>query len=125
MTPAYPLRWSALAYPWIRAELLLCLDELSSADPRQSWRAEIAQGLIAGVDQVIHFLFDDHDFDERDVGLSLLDLREVAAMGSVKIALSRLVDALPHGGDDDYATHPLWRTVREAAVAARKALGDR
>jgi hypothetical protein len=125
MTPAYPPNLSALAYPHIRAELLLYLDELSSADPRQTWRAELEQGLISGVDQVIHFLFDDHDFDQRDVGSSLFDMREVGAVGAVKVALGRVIDALPHGGDDEYATHPLWATVREAAVAAHTALTDR
>jgi hypothetical protein len=78
-----------------------------------------------GIDQVIHFFFDDHDFDETDIGVSLLDQAEVALLQSLKCALDQVIQKLPRGGDDQYVGHPLWPTVRAAAAAAHAAISDR
>lgn len=125
MSALYPGSWSELRYPWIRAELIEYLREISVADPRPIWKAEAAQGLISGVDQLIHFLFDDHELDGSDIGLFLFDQTEVASMQKVKAALNPIIDALPYGGDDDYVSHALWPAVAEAAKAALLALAGR
>src|ERR1700761_5307333 len=108
MEQTYPSSWSALRYPWFRAELLACLEELSAPDPRPLWEAERKRGLISDIDQVIHFFFDDHDFDEADIGYTLLDDVEVTHIASLKRALDQIIAELPRGGDDKYVTHPLW-----------------
>ena len=82
MEQDFPPDWAELRYPWIRAELIAYLEEIATPDPRPIWRAEAQQGLIADVDQVIHFFFDDHDFDDRAVGVYLFDQVEVALIQS-------------------------------------------
>lgn len=116
---SFPSHWASLSHPYVRDELVLTLEELAADDPRKVWAAERQNNVIAGVDQVIHFLFDDNDFSEADVGLTLLDQRELALVEAVKTALDPIINALPQGSDDDYVDHPLWRNVTAAAIAAR------
>lgn len=123
MDPPYPPSWAELSYPWQRAELLLYLEELAAPDPRRQWAADSRAGYVCGIDQVIHFFFDDHDFDEGDVGVSLLDQAEVALVQAVKHQLDRIIQQLPNGGDDEYVAHRDWPAVTAAAVAARDAIG--
>ncbi|WP_442780897.1 SCO4402 family protein [Caulobacter sp. SL161] len=121
----FPPDWADLLNPWIRVELIAYLEELAIPDPRPIWRAQAKQGLISGVDQVIHFFFDDHDFDDSDVGSCLFDQAEVALVQSVKRALDRLVEKLPYGGDEEYVTNPLWKSVTASASAAHEAIRGR
>ncbi|AZS20487.1 hypothetical protein CSW63_07370 [Caulobacter sp. FWC26] len=125
MKEDFPPGWADLRYPWIRAELIAYLEEIATPDPRPIWRAEAQQGLISDVDQVMHFFFDDHDFDEKAVGVYLFDTAEVALVQSVKYALDRLVQKLPHGGNDEYVTDPLWKAVTASASAAYDAISAR
>lgn len=118
MSEAFPPTWATLQYPWIRRELLLTLEELSVSDPRPIWRKETVEGFCAGVDQIVHFLFDDHDFDADDIGFSLFDESEVKALADLKLALGALIDKLPKGGDDDYVADPAWPNVTKAAHTA-------
>ncbi|TAJ72816.1 MAG: hypothetical protein EPO51_07785 [Phenylobacterium sp.] len=74
---------------------------------------------------MIHFLFDDHDFDETEVGECLLDKSEAALVQTVKRELDRIIQELPKGGDDEYVVHPNWPTVTAAAVAAHSAMSRR
>ena len=108
----------AVTYPWVRAELIAYLRELAVSDPRPIWAEEFQRGLVAGIDQVIHFFFDDHDFDTANVWATVNAATEVEAVGAVKLALDRLVAAHPHGGDDDYVLDPAWREVTRAAISA-------
>lgn len=107
-----------LSRPWTRTELILRLEELATADPRPVWTEEIRNGLASGVDEVIHFFFDDHDLDERALGEVLVDEGEVAAMRVLLAALDHLVRRLPRGDDDDYVRHPDWPAVTMAARTA-------
>ncbi len=121
----FPPGLADLHSPWLRAELLAYLEELATPDPRIIWRAEVKRGLISGVDQVIHFFFDDHDFDESQIGFSLLDKAEAALIQAIKRALGQLIEKLPHGGDDEYATDPLWQAVTASAVTAYEVISAR
>lgn len=107
-----------LSRPWTRTELVGRLEELVVADPRPIWIEEARNGLASGVDEVLHFLFDDHDLDERALGEVLVDTDEVAAMQGLLAALDHLVRRLPRGGDDDYVSHPDWPAVTKAARSA-------
>ena len=118
----YPDAWAGLEYPWQRRELLLWLNELSIPDPRSTWRPEVQRGLVGGIDEVIHFFFDDHDFDVTEIGLSLVNEEEVAALSALKAALDALIERLPRGGDDDYVSHALWPDVTRSAIAAAETL---
>ena len=120
-----PASWAELKQPQVRRELLLILDELTSEDPCQVWADERRQGLIAGFDEVIHFFFDDHDFDAGYVGISLLDEAEVGLIERVKRPLGAICDDLPHGEDVQSATHPLWQEVRQSSVRALTAMRGR
>jgi hypothetical protein len=121
----YPPSWSGLTHPWIRAELLFYLKDLAAKDPRAIWQTEAKRGLVSGIDQVIHFLFDDHEFDERAIGVDLFDKAEVVSMQAVTEALDELISLLRRGGDDDYVEHPRWAKVTEAAAAALERMIDR
>lgn len=111
-------RHVGLSQPWTRTELIAFLEELASDDPRPGWIDEVRRGLVSGVDEVVHFFFDDHDFGERALGEVLIDADEVAAIKAVQAALSHLVDLLPDGSDDDYVRHRDWPAVTLAARAA-------
>lgn len=106
----------------MRAELLLTLEELSAADPREQWVSQRQRKTVSGVNQVIHFLFDDNDFGEADVGATLLNRHELALIEAVKGELDPIIDGCPQGDDDDFVSHPLWAKVTAAAVAACDAL---
>ncbi|MBB6228936.1 hypothetical protein FHS79_003130 [Polymorphobacter multimanifer] len=109
---------SALSQPHVRHELQIFLSELQAADPRATWRAERVSGLASGIDQVFHFFFDDNDFDEGAVGVSLLSEVEVRGVAGVKQALEQVLAAVGDADDDAFVGHPLWAGVRQAVEAA-------
>lgn len=113
-----------LSQPHVRCELIAHLSELQADDPRPLWRSQRERGLVADIDQVFHFFFDDHDFDGSDVGVTLLDQNEVQAIQSVKVALDTLLAAVGDVGDDDFVEHPHWPGVRRAAVEAHSRLAQ-
>lgn len=125
MEPSYPTAWAGLRYPWQRAELLIYLEELAGAHPQHRWATERRQNKASGIDEVIHFLFDDHDFDEADIGASLLDLSEVALVQAVKDELGQIIAELPRGADADYVAHCRWSAVAGAAAAAHGVISSR
>ena len=106
----------------VRKELRAYLSELQADDPRDTWRAERASGLVSGIDQVFHFFFDDHDFDATAVGLSLVCATEVRLIGDLKNALAAILDEIGDAGDDDFVSHPRWPMVRQAANTANAGL---
>lgn len=116
---------AGLEWPWVRRELIAYLEELSVPDPRPLWRAEAQQGLVAGIDQVIHFFLDDHEFDAAAIGFVLLNQQEVESMKQVTTSLERILNALPHGRDDDYVEHPFWPEVARVANEAHATLAPR
>lgn len=107
-----------LSCPWIRTELVEHLTDLAAADPREAWRRDAERGLAAGIDAVVHFFFDDHDLDRRDLGVALYDEREVRLVRDLKAALNNIVNALPDGLDDEYVRHVDWPRVTRAARLA-------
>jgi hypothetical protein len=115
---AYPASWNGLSHPGRRSELLGYLEELATPDPRPLWHEERGRGQSSDIDQVFHFFFDDHDFDESAIGYILFDEREVQAVAVVKIALELILADHPDGTDDDFVEHRGWPKVREAAASA-------
>jgi hypothetical protein len=95
---------------------------LEAVDPRVVWRAERERGFVAGIDEVFHFFFDDHDFDDQAVGVVLCDRAEVVAVEKVLRTLDAILKAVGNAGEDDFVEHPLWPEVRSAAVSALKQL---
>jgi hypothetical protein len=106
----------------LRIELRLYLTELATDDPIPIWAREREEGLASGIDEVFHFLFDDHEFDGREVGRSLRNEHEVQAVGALKQALSKICDVLPGGRDAEFVRHPAWAEVRHLAAEAGERL---
>src|SRR3954447_8169378 len=86
---------ASLSMPYRRDELILYLRELEAPDPRVVWRQERERGLSSDIDEVFHFFFDDNDFDESCIGVTLLNHSEVAGGHHVK---ERLEGKLGRGG---------------------------
>ena len=82
MKPHSPSGLGDLTHPHIRSELLAHLEDLSTVDPRDRWRINRARGLVVGVNQAIHFLFDDNVFTDAEIGMSLLNADEVVLIGA-------------------------------------------
>ena len=110
--------------PHVRKELTSYLSELETNDPRVLWKNERQRGLVSGIDQVFHFFFDDHDFDNSAVGYSLFDQGEVALIEAVKLRLETILDVVGDADDDDFVSHPLWAEVRLAAAVASSRLKE-
>lgn len=121
----YPVSWNALDRPVVRHGLILTLQELATPDPRPIWDAQRRRGLWAGIDETIHYLFDDYPLDEHGIGDSLFDLAEVQAVSAVTRALDPLIAALPEGQDDEYVSHPAWPQVTAAAATVHALLAPR
>ena len=108
-----------LSAPQLREELRSYLTELATDDPRRIWQKERLEGLSSGIDDVFHFFFDDHDFDESNIGRVFFDHAEVAAVGGVKSALEALLPVVGTGGDNDFIQDRLWPNVTNAARVAQ------
>jgi hypothetical protein len=121
MQSTLPPSWATLAWPWVRRELLINLEDLSVPDPRERWQKERAEGLASGIGEVIHFFFDDHDF-EQELGLSLFDGSELEAIIELKNALDAISKELPKPDDDAYVNHRLWVEVTRHSDSALKSL---
>lgn len=102
----------------VRSQLAAYLSELRASDPRPLWEEERRRGLASGIDAVFHFFFDDHDFDEQDMGFSLYDLGEVRVIGAVKKALNAVLEDVGNADDEAFVSHPRWHQVRQAAAEA-------
>jgi hypothetical protein len=122
MTARYPSAWSSLRYPWVRAELLEYVAELCDPAATANWLKPDPQGPIIGIDQTFHFFFDDHDFDAGEIGYSLFDEEEVAAIVGIKGALNAIHVTNKAGDDRYFLEHPLWPSVLDAARTARDLL---
>ncbi|MBX3480225.1 MAG: hypothetical protein KF842_07485 [Caulobacter sp.] len=116
---------ASLKYPQIRIELISELEDLRRSDLADEWKRQANAGLVAGIDQVFHFFFDDHDFDAGDIGYVLFDEREVTAVKAVKRALEHILETNRDGGDAYFLGHPEWSKVASAAAAAHALLTDR
>jgi hypothetical protein len=114
-----------LSMPYRREELILYLKELGTSDPRPVWREERERGLISGIDQVFHFFFDDNDFGETAIGVTLLNHSEVAAIQNVKDPLEAILGSVGDAGDNVFAEHPFWPQVAAAASKAFRLLGPK
>lgn len=108
-----------MTQPHVRSDLLLYLSELSVDNPRRLWNAERESGKVAGIDEVFHFFFDDHDFDHGAIGITLLNENEVRLVGAVKDALEAILVEVGDAGDDDFVLHAVWPEVRSAAALAK------
>jgi hypothetical protein len=119
----YPPAWEALRHPWVRMELLGYLDEVADPDLTKLWRAPSLSDEAIGIDQVIHFLFDDHEFAAGgEVGAALLDADESRAVRAVAEAIDAIVAGNRKGDDAYFLDHPLWPQVEQAAAAAAQLL---
>jgi hypothetical protein len=113
---------SVLRAPQLREELRLYLAELAADEPRTTWQHDREKGLSSGIDEVFHFFFDDHDFDEADIGEVFFDSSEVQAVAAVKRALNAVLEVVGDGEDEEFVQHALWRNVSHTARAARARL---
>ena len=111
-----------LSMPYRRDELILYLKELELPDPRPVWREERERGLISDIDQVFHFFFDDNEFDESAIGVTLHGQWEVSAIQNVKARLNALLESVGDDGDDVFVQHPIWPQVTAAASYALRQL---
>jgi hypothetical protein len=118
MDQNYPASWAILKHPWTRRDLLLSLEALTWGNPMELWADQRREGLVVGFNEVIHFFFDDHDFDADDVGFSLFDEREVALIAAVKGPLNSICIDLPNGDDLQSVRHPMWAEVSCASSNA-------
>lgn len=120
MPYVFPSSWTSLKYPHVRAELLHYVTELS--DPRETakWLDPDPNGPIIGIDQQIHFFFDDYDYDDEAIGIWLFDHSEVRAVLAVKRAIDAILETAVGVDADDrfFLSHPLWTTVVDAATQA-------
>ena len=107
-----------LTQPEKRAEIILYLKELAADDPTELWQNERKRGLVSDIDQIFHFFFDDNDFDDGDIGASLLDSKEVSSIHEVKSLLDAMLTDLPNGDDADFVKHSLWPSLRAKTRAA-------
>ena len=107
-----------LTKPEKRAEIILYLKELAADDPTELWRNERKRGLVSDIDQIFHFFFDDNNFDDGDIGASLLDSKEVSSIHEVKSLLDAMLTDLPNGDDADFVKHSLWPSLRAKTRAA-------
>lgn len=122
MTDCYPSDWASLRHPWVRAELLDYLGELIDPAETAKWLRPDPQGPIIGIEQTFHFFFDDHDFDAGEIGYSLFDQDEVAAIARVKEMLEAIHVRNTTGDNRYFLEHPKWPLVISAA-AARALIG--
>ena len=111
-----------LTLPHVRRELKLYLNELGAEDPRQIWQREREKSLASGIDQVFHFFFDDHAFEEADVGSVFYNREELDAVAVLMRALDNVLEAVGDEDDDEFVRHPLWQNVSKAASFASKCL---
>lgn len=125
MQTEFPEGWGSLRFLWVRRELLQYLDEIIDPDQTAAWLRSNPNGLIVGIDQTFHFLFDDHDFGRGDIGISLFDAGEVDAIGALKDTLGAILKTNRDGDDAYFLSHPLWPEVVRAAGIARHLLASR
>src|SRR5262245_8245522 len=82
------------------------------------------KGPIIGIDQVLHFFFDDHDFDERDASFFLFS-GELPSIRHV-MSLLEVVHYSNRIGDNHYfLSHPTWVRVEKAAADAYQILAEK
>ena len=112
----------SLSLPHVRRDLQHYLQELQAEDPRKIWKRERENGLVPGIDQVFHFFFDDHPFDEADVGAVFINREELEVVEGLKRALDDVLEAVGDEGDDEFVRHPLWQNVTRAADNASRRL---
>ena len=111
-----PEMWVNVEYPERRMELLNYLREL--ADPeyqRMAWvDRSIERDLFNGIDEVIHFFFDDTylstDIDGC-IGDMLIDAQEVEVVKPVVDRLDKLVSELGTVESAQYLNHLSWPTL--------------
>lgn len=112
----FPSSWSSLKHPHVRWELLEELAEL--ADPHQTarWLAPDPNGPVIGIDQTVHFFFDDHDFDLSEIGCSLFDEAEVRVVAVVLDAITQVIGpGKALASNREILSHPAWPQVEQAA----------
>ena len=93
-------------------------------DPRETekWFNPDPREGATGINSQFHFFFDDHNFDDTDIGYSLLDREEVVAIGHVKAALQAIHTTNRNGDSRYFVEHRLWPRVMHAAFTAQAIL---
>ena len=110
-----PEAWRSLRWWWGRGHLIDELDELASPSLADLW-LNPTPGRLASIDDVFHFFFDDHQFDEGAIGVWLFDRQEVEAIAKVTDLLDAILNDPANPRSSDYfednryfLTHPKWR----------------
>jgi hypothetical protein len=114
--------------PERRNTLIHLLRELSSPDLQQRWwiNHEDAPN-ISGVDQVVHFFFDDTDLSSNpsaEIGQALLNLSEAEALKPLIDVLDRMITRLGDTTSKRYIDDSEWSDVVTLARDAAETISD-
>lgn len=112
-----------MKYPEMRQELLLSIKILSDLEyQKQKW-VNNNSGEHDCFDYIIHFLYDQADFDEDSeaiIGLFVKNEEELIGIMKVIESLEKLFEILgTNASDSDYINSPQWKNV---IINAKKAL---
>ena len=114
-----------IRYPKMREELIKTLKALSDREYQQSaWiEGKYPKGkLDDNFDYAVHFLFDDHDFDEDPegfIGYCLINKEEAKLINSVTKSIDKLLSELGNDLTDlEYTLSPLWKNVIQTSKQA-------
>jgi hypothetical protein len=122
----FPPEWSALGGPHVRWELLAELRELSDPAETSRWLNLDPTCPVIGFDQTLHFFFDDHEFNQAEIGQSLFDDIEVDTVLELVMAIDRVAGrGRKQISSQDALNHWAWPEVERAALRAFQHLRKR
>jgi hypothetical protein len=140
MTLVYPPNWSALRFKEMRWSLLHYLWELSDSDyQRRAWvERTIDTHIILGIDQIVHFFFDDTWLAERPddlIGVLFFDQGEADVIKPITAALDAMIadwkqaglqSQLAHREEQEwFIKHSRWPELVRCAQIAKALLDSR
>ncbi len=105
-----------------RTELMSFLLELSDPEIQiKLWLQHEDFPNSSGIDEVVHYLFDDTDLGTNpnsEIGRILYDANEALAVKSLSDAINNMVERLGDRSSNDYISDPGWKVVLDLAQAA-------
>lgn len=109
-----------------RIELMALLRELSDSELQQRlWIRHEDFPNASGIDQVIHFIFDDTNIGiepESEIGIIFDNAEEARCLNAVAKSLETILDELGDASSAEFLKHPKWPEVMSHASAALKVL---
>lgn len=112
--------------PSKRVELISLLRELSDTDYQiKFWINHEDFPNSSGIDEVIHFIFDDTDIGdeaESEIGAIFANKEEARSVKAVANALEVILDELGDVNSSEFLKHPQWPKLMSHARAALRLL---